>query len=109
MVFLHEDPDQAWAELGEHYLWEARVYSGGATAGRIPSCTAPRPPKACEPSTTSRPPGRYRFMTPQQLIADVEENPNDHIVLHPLVGAMPIEAAWKSVQLLTDEVLPTLK
>ena len=28
MVFLHEDPDRAWAELGEHYLWEARVYSG---------------------------------------------------------------------------------
>jgi len=43
------------------------------------------------------------------LIADVEENPNDHIVLHPLVGAMPVEEAWKSVQLLADEVLPALK
>ena len=48
-------------------------------------------------------------MTPEQLIADVKENPHDHIVLHPLVGAMPVEEAWKSVQLLTDEVLPALK
>ena len=53
--------------------------------------------------------GRYRFMSPEQLIADVKENPGDHVVLHPLVGAMPIEEAWKSVQLLTDEVLPALK
>jgi hypothetical protein len=53
--------------------------------------------------------GRYRFMSPEQLIADAKENPDDHIVLHPLVGAMPIDAAWKSVQLLTDEVLPALK
>ena len=28
---------------------------------------------------------------------------------HPLVGATPVEEAWKSVQLLTDEVLPALK
>jgi hypothetical protein len=52
--------------------------------------------------------GRYRFMSPEQLIADVKANPNDHVVLHPLVGAMPIEEAWKSVQLLTDQVIPAL-
>lgn len=28
--------------------------------------------------------------------------------MHPLVGAMPVEEAWKSVQLLTDQVLPAL-
>jgi hypothetical protein len=29
-------------------------------------------------------------------------------VLHPLVGGMPVDEAWKSVQLLTDVVLPAL-
>jgi hypothetical protein len=48
-------------------------------------------------------------MSPEELIADVTANPDDHMVLHPLVGAMPIEEAWKSVHLLTDEVLPALK
>jgi hypothetical protein len=30
------------------------------------------------------------------------------LVMHPLVGGMPVEEAWKSVQLLTDKVLPAL-
>jgi hypothetical protein len=29
-------------------------------------------------------------------------------VLHPLVGGMPVDEAWKSVQLLVDRVLPAL-
>ena len=29
-------------------------------------------------------------------------------MLHPLVGGMPVDEAWKSVQLLTDTVLPAL-
>jgi hypothetical protein len=29
-------------------------------------------------------------------------------VLHPLVGGMPVDEAWKSVQLLVDSVLPAL-
>jgi hypothetical protein len=28
--------------------------------------------------------------------------------MHPLVGHMPVDEAWKSVQLLTDVVLPAL-
>ena len=30
------------------------------------------------------------------------------MVFHPLVGGMPIDEAWKSVQLFTDEVIPRL-
>jgi hypothetical protein len=28
--------------------------------------------------------------------------------MHPLVGGMPVDEAWKSVQLLTDKVVPEL-
>jgi hypothetical protein len=28
--------------------------------------------------------------------------------MHPLVGGMPVDEAWKSVQLLTDTVLPAV-
>ncbi|MGO4443247.1 LLM class flavin-dependent oxidoreductase [Mycobacterium sp. 2YAF39] len=106
MVFLHEDPDRAWAELGEHYLWEARVYSGWG-GGEVHSFM--HGAEKIETLEDVKAAGRYRFMSPEQLIADVKENPGDHVVLHPLVGAMPIEEAWKSVQLLTDVVLPALK
>jgi hypothetical protein len=106
MVFLHEDPDRAWSELGEHYLWEARVYSGWG-GGEVHSFM--HGAEKIETLDDVKAAGRYRFMSPEQLIADVQENPDDHVVLHPLVGAMPIEEAWKSVQLLTDQVLPALK
>ena len=109
MVFLHEDPDRAWAELGEHYLWEARVYSGWS-GGQVHSFMhGAETPESLRTVEDVKAAGRYRFMSPEQLIDDVKENPLDHMVLHPLVGAMPIDEAWKSVQLLTDEVLPALK
>jgi alkanesulfonate monooxygenase SsuD/methylene tetrahydromethanopterin reductase-like flavin-dependent oxidoreductase (luciferase family) len=105
MVFLHEDPDRAWAELGEHYLWEARVYSGWG-AGQVHSFM--HGTETIETVDDVRAAGRYRFMTPEQLVADIKNNPRDPVVLHPLVGAMPIDEAWKSVQLLSDQVLPAL-
>jgi alkanesulfonate monooxygenase SsuD/methylene tetrahydromethanopterin reductase-like flavin-dependent oxidoreductase (luciferase family) len=105
MVFLHEDPERAWAELGAHYLWEAGVYSGWGD-GMVHSFM--HGTESVHTIDDVRAAGRYRFMTPAELIADVLDNPADHIVLHPLVGGMPIDEAWKSVQLLTDEVLPAL-
>ena len=52
------------------------------------------------------PPGRRK---PDQLIAEVRDSENyGPLVMHPLVGGMPIDEAWKSVQLLTDKVLPAL-
>jgi alkanesulfonate monooxygenase SsuD/methylene tetrahydromethanopterin reductase-like flavin-dependent oxidoreductase (luciferase family) len=104
MIYLHEDPDRAWAELGEYILWEAVTYGEWSTDQRslmhLPGVQTLDEVKAS---------GRYRFLTPEQLIAEVREC--DHygpLVLHPLVGGMPVDEAWKSVQLLTDVVLPAL-
>ncbi len=104
MIYLHEDPDRAWAELGDHILWEAVTYGGWATDQRslmhLPGVQTIDEVKAS---------GRYRFLTPDQLIAEVRDSTNyGPIVLHPLVGAMPVDEAWKSVQLFVDKVLPAL-
>ncbi len=104
MIYLHEDPDRAWAELGEHILWEAVTYGGWSVDQRslmhLPGVQTLEEVRAS---------GRYRFLTPDQLIAEVRDTSNyGPIVLHPLVGGMPVEEAWKSVQLLTDKVLPAL-
>jgi alkanesulfonate monooxygenase SsuD/methylene tetrahydromethanopterin reductase-like flavin-dependent oxidoreductase (luciferase family) len=104
MIYLHEDPDRAWAELGEHILWEAVTYGGWSKDQRslmhLPGVQTLEEVRAS---------GRYRFLTPDQLIAEVH-TATDYgpIVLHPLVGGMPVDEAWKSVQLLTDKVLPAL-
>jgi alkanesulfonate monooxygenase SsuD/methylene tetrahydromethanopterin reductase-like flavin-dependent oxidoreductase (luciferase family) len=104
MIYLHEDPDRAWSELGDHILWEAVTYGGWSTDERslmhLPGVQTLDEVKAS---------GRYRFLTPDQLIAEVRGAEHyGPLVLHPLVGGMPIDEAWKSVQLLTDTVLPAL-
>jgi alkanesulfonate monooxygenase SsuD/methylene tetrahydromethanopterin reductase-like flavin-dependent oxidoreductase (luciferase family) len=105
MIYLHEDPDRAWAELGEHIVWEAVTYGGWSSDQRslmhLPGVTTLDDVRAS---------GRYRFLTPDQLIAEVREA-DDYgpLVLHPLVGGMPVDEAWKSVHLLAEQVLPALR
>jgi alkanesulfonate monooxygenase SsuD/methylene tetrahydromethanopterin reductase-like flavin-dependent oxidoreductase (luciferase family) len=104
MIYLHEDPDKAWAELGEHILWEAVTYGGWSKDQRslmhLPGVQTLDEVKAS---------GRYRFLTPDQLIAEVRDAADyGPIVLHPLVGGMPVDEAWKSVELLVDQVVPAL-
>jgi alkanesulfonate monooxygenase SsuD/methylene tetrahydromethanopterin reductase-like flavin-dependent oxidoreductase (luciferase family) len=105
MIYLHEDPDRAWAELGDHILWEAVTYGGWSADQRslmhLPGVQTIDEVKAS---------GRYRFLTPDQLIAEIRDSTNyGPVALHPLVGGMPVDEAWKSVQLLVDKVLPSLR
>jgi alkanesulfonate monooxygenase SsuD/methylene tetrahydromethanopterin reductase-like flavin-dependent oxidoreductase (luciferase family) len=104
MIYLHEDPDQAWAQLGEHILWEAVTYGGWSVDQRslmhLPGVQTLEEVRAS---------GRYRFLTPDQLISEVRDATDyGPMVLHPLVGGMPVDEAWRSVQLLVDKVLPAL-
>jgi alkanesulfonate monooxygenase SsuD/methylene tetrahydromethanopterin reductase-like flavin-dependent oxidoreductase (luciferase family) len=104
MIYLHDDPDRAWAELGGYILWEAVTYGGWSKDQRslmhLPGVQTLDEVRAS---------GRYRFLTPDQLIAEVRDAVDyGPLVLHPLVGGMPIDEAWKSVQLLVEQVLPAL-
>ncbi len=104
MIYLHEDPDKAWAELGEYILWEAVTYGAWSAESRslmhIPGVHTIDEVRAS---------GKYRILTPDQLIAEIRATDNyGPLVMHPLVGGMPVDAAWKSVELLTNTVLPAL-
>jgi len=45
--------------------------------------------------------GRYRVMTPQQLVDDiVGRGPFAFTMLHPMVGGFPPELAWRSLELI---------
>lgn len=105
MIFLHEDPDKAWAELGKHILWEAVTYGGWVDGAPLSSMHLP----GVQTLEAVRASGRYRFLTPDELVAEAEDCPDyGAMVFHPLVGGMPIDEAWKSVQLFTDDVIPRL-
>ena len=83
MIYLHEDPDRAWAELGDHILWEAVTYGGWSTYQRslmhLPGVQTIEEVKAS---------GRYRFLTPDQLIAEIRDSRTyGPLVLHPWSAA----------------------
>ncbi len=63
MVFLHEDPEKAWAELGRHPLGRRVTYGGWSMAYRCRRCIS----RASRHSRRSRASGRYRFLTPDEL------------------------------------------
>jgi alkanesulfonate monooxygenase SsuD/methylene tetrahydromethanopterin reductase-like flavin-dependent oxidoreductase (luciferase family) len=105
-AFLHEDPDQAWAQLGRHFAWEAVNYGQWATAGMSSIMHLP----GVHTIDEVRASGRYVILTPDELVARLRARGSGAVVsLYPLCGGMPIEEGWKSVHLLTDKVLPQLQ
>jgi hypothetical protein len=85
MIYLHEDPDRAWAELGQHILWEAVTYGEWSTDQRslmhLPGV---------ETLDEVRASGRYQFLTPDQLIAEIRDSDNyGPLVMHPSVEVGP--------------------
>lgn len=105
MVMLHEDPEKVWAELGQHVMWEAVNYGSWATDD-MRSVMHVRNAITLEDVRAS---GRYVVWTPDEAVERLtSEGGPRAITLHPFVGGMPLDEAWKSVHLLTDVVLPRI-
>ncbi|AKN70047.1 luciferase [Streptomyces sp. PBH53] len=99
LLHLAEDPDRAWAEYGGHFLHEARTYASWQSDG-IRSAVRSAATSVAE----LRAEGVYRVLTPEQCVAQGL----DSLVLHPLVGGMPVEEAWRSLRLFAERVVPAL-
>ena len=100
LLSVHEDPDKAWAELGQHFLHEATTYANWQTPD-IKSAVHSHAKTAEE----LRAEGIYQVLTPDECIAKGKDG---QFTLHPLVGGMPIDEGWKSLELFGNEVLPNL-
>jgi alkanesulfonate monooxygenase SsuD/methylene tetrahydromethanopterin reductase-like flavin-dependent oxidoreductase (luciferase family) len=99
VTLLHNDPDEAWSRYGEFIMNEAAEYSGWKRAG------VPRPNEAAAASIGElRRLNHVEILTPDELIGQIRSGRKD-IVMNPLVGGLPIDAGWASLQLLTDRVL----
>ncbi|MGW3171610.1 LLM class flavin-dependent oxidoreductase [Streptomyces sp. NPDC001153] len=99
LLHIAEDPDRAWAEYGEHFLHEARTYASWQS-GRIRSAVR----SAATTAEELREEGVYRVLTPEECVTlDA-----DSLVLHPLVGGMPLEEGWRSLRLFAERVIPAL-
>jgi alkanesulfonate monooxygenase SsuD/methylene tetrahydromethanopterin reductase-like flavin-dependent oxidoreductase (luciferase family) len=103
-LFVADDPDRAWAELGQHFLAESAVYRSWQT---LPNSSVMH----SDATTVEelRAGGPYVVLTPEQCIERAQQlGDGARFALHPLVGGMPIDEAWTSLQLFIDQVLPKL-
>ncbi|MEU3502516.1 LLM class flavin-dependent oxidoreductase [Streptomyces hundungensis] len=95
LLHLSEDPDRTWAEYGEHFLHEARMYASWQSKD-IRSAVK----SGATTVEELRAEGVYRVVTPQEC-ASLEA---DSLVLHPLCGGMPVDEAWRSLHLFCEQV-----
>jgi alkanesulfonate monooxygenase SsuD/methylene tetrahydromethanopterin reductase-like flavin-dependent oxidoreductase (luciferase family) len=104
-VHLAEDPDKAWAEVGQHILYEAKVYASWQLPGQRSHVT-----DHAETVNELRAGGTYVILTPEECVEMCRGlGPGASLIFHPLIGGMPPEQAWSSLELLASKVLPDIK
>lgn len=100
-VFVAEDPDAMWAEVGDHLLYDTATYASWQRAGQ-------RSAVHRDVATVDelRADGLFRIFTPDECVAFAKEG---HVfVFHPLCGGIAPEVGWRSLRLFESEVLPRL-
>jgi hypothetical protein len=103
-VHIAEDPDAAWEQIGPHALFDAQSYASWQEAAYRPSTDVPD-------ATTwqdVRESGVYRVLTPDQAVEHVKAS-GGSFMLHPLMGGIPPDVAWQSLELFEHKVLPELQ
>jgi hypothetical protein len=87
-VFVAEDPDRAWAEIGEYLLMDAVGYQRWK-AKRGATITTSHA-RTVDELRTER--GAYQIVTPDEAYALVARGAA--LSLQPIVGGIPAEIAW---------------
>jgi alkanesulfonate monooxygenase SsuD/methylene tetrahydromethanopterin reductase-like flavin-dependent oxidoreductase (luciferase family) len=95
VVVLAEDPEAAWPELGPYFLHETNAYGAWQAAANV---AATYEPKASVDELRAG--GRYRILTPDAYAAELDAaGAFAFAVLHPMVGGIPPDLAWRHLRL----------
>jgi alkanesulfonate monooxygenase SsuD/methylene tetrahydromethanopterin reductase-like flavin-dependent oxidoreductase (luciferase family) len=101
-VFVADDVDRAWAELGPYLMHDARSYAswndGDHETASLSFATTAEELRA-EAAT-------HRVLTVDEAVALVRAG--QPLSLHPLVGGLPPELAWPYLETVVDRVVPAL-
>ncbi|ROO85310.1 alkanesulfonate monooxygenase SsuD/methylene tetrahydromethanopterin reductase-like flavin-dependent oxidoreductase (luciferase family) [Actinocorallia herbida] len=101
-VFVAEDVDKAWEELGPYLMHDVRAYAAwneGATT--TASLSFARTAEELRAENRS-----HRILTVEEAVALVRGG--TMLALHPLLGGLPPEIAWRYLRTVSDRLLPAL-
>jgi alkanesulfonate monooxygenase SsuD/methylene tetrahydromethanopterin reductase-like flavin-dependent oxidoreductase (luciferase family) len=103
-LYVTEDPDRAWAQIAPYCLHESNAY--GELARRSGVNTGF---ELFESADALRASGGYPVLTPDEVVALCDDlGDTGQLTIPPLVGGMPPELSWESLELLESKVLPRL-
>jgi alkanesulfonate monooxygenase SsuD/methylene tetrahydromethanopterin reductase-like flavin-dependent oxidoreductase (luciferase family) len=105
--FLHvtEDPDKAWQQIADYAVYEAVSYNREKPETEKSSATVVGEDLAAVQAS-----GVYRVVTPDECVTLAEAlEPEQPLVFHPLMGGMPPDLGWESLELFAAKVLPRLR
>ena len=100
-VFVAEDVDRAWNDIGPFMLHDAQMYaswlqdSAAASKSNAPTIAALRDEA-----------GPYRVFTPDEAVEYIRTH--GMLPLHPLCGGCPPALAWETLDLVAKRVMPQL-
>jgi alkanesulfonate monooxygenase SsuD/methylene tetrahydromethanopterin reductase-like flavin-dependent oxidoreductase (luciferase family) len=103
-VHVSDDPERDWARIAPHALYDAETYHAWQTPGQ-------RSQVEVDAANLDqlRASGVYRVVTPDECVALANEvGAMGAVVFHPLMGGMPAELGWESLELFASKVLPRL-
>ncbi len=101
-VMVAEDVDATWSQIGQYAVFDASTYDSWQSGDHVSSFRV-HDPKSTDDVRAS---GIYRVLTPKECIEFARENGG--LTLHPLMGGIPADVAWQSLELFEREVLPAL-
>ena len=107
-TFVHvaDDPDKAWAEIGEYLLYETSTYASYQTHGQT---STPMVRGASSVDDLRKAPQLW-VGTPDEIYEKASAlAPMAALNFHPLAGGLPPALAWPSLELFASSVLPRLR
>ena len=101
-VYVTDDPERGWDEIGPHLLHYMQGYAKWSSDPK----TSTSPLHGLDTIEKIRAAGIVKVITPEEAIKIGREGP---IGLQPLVGGLHPDVGWKSFQMFVDKVLPYIK
>jgi alkanesulfonate monooxygenase SsuD/methylene tetrahydromethanopterin reductase-like flavin-dependent oxidoreductase (luciferase family) len=103
-VFVTDDPERSWSEIGPHALHETNAY--GAWSVHAPGANPWREVTSVDEVRRA---GLYAVVTPDECVTLARSLDGlSGLVLKPLVGGLDPDIGWPSLELFVDKVVPAL-
>ncbi|HZJ28225.1 MAG TPA: LLM class flavin-dependent oxidoreductase [Acidimicrobiia bacterium] len=104
-IYVTEDPERAWSQLGPYLLYEAQTYESFQTPGQTST-----PMVAADTVADLQASPQYLVGTPDEVVARWDSlDPASALTFHPLAGGLPPDLSWPSLELFASAVLGRIR